>query len=70
MTDQTSIPVASAPERGACAWCGTVTHEKLVLEKARWGTAHNGAKELRKPTKAVWCCPAHLASLRLREGAL
>lgn len=69
MTDQTSIPVPPAPDTGDCAWCGTRTRLFIVLEKARWGTAANGGRELRKPEKKAWVCERHDSTLQRTPAA-
>jgi hypothetical protein len=66
MSDQQVIPAPNEPTSGPCDWCGTSTHERLVLDRG-WTVAANGQR-VPKLTKWAWACPAHLKSLVRREG--
>lgn len=66
--EQTSLPVPPAPESGPCAWCSAPTSLKLTLAKARWGTAANGGRELRRPAQQVWVCGPCDLRLERSEG--
>jgi hypothetical protein len=58
--EQTSIPVPPAPQRGACAWCGTETSLQIDLQKGATLT-----RGIRVP-KWAWACSDHLRTLKRR----
>ena len=64
MTGQQAIPVPPAPDRGACAWCGTETRRRLTLSKG----SNRGAKNIRIAHE-VWCCDVTPACKRRHEEA-
>jgi hypothetical protein len=50
---------AGEPTTGPCAWCGVTTSAKLVIRKASWTTAANGAKVMKKRPVESWVCVEH-----------
>lgn len=61
MPEQTSIPVPEEPQDdGPCVWCGKPSVGMVEVEPARWGTAVNGARVLKRRALEARACEDHI----------